>query len=207
MPTAAANKTTNPTRSIANTKAKTGVARFDTRAAQQLTVVPPKKRGRQRLHIPSIESRRRVCELRIEHNSYGEIGKAIGCSGDVVREAYAVELAMAAREVMDKIEQRLLKLATAGSNVAASIFVSKCRLGYREDAPPPAAPAPSIRLQLVRPDGTSKPVGYGAAATGEAGGENTATGGKAVQEGPKAPWTSPPTLTPALSPRPTASQS
>jgi hypothetical protein len=102
--------------------------------------------------------RRAGRSTRCECESYDGIGEALDVSGDTIRRDYVAELAAAGVEVLDRIEQNLLRMAL-GKQPTCAIFVSNCRLGYQENAPPPPGPPPNITVELVVPkDEDGKPV-------------------------------------------------
>jgi DNA-binding XRE family transcriptional regulator len=65
-----------------------------------------------------------------------QIAKVLGISPKTLRKHYRQELDISAIEANFEVTETLFKMATSGTNTAASIFWVKTRCGFHPDPPP-----------------------------------------------------------------------
>jgi len=102
---------------------------------------------------PTPEDREKVTRMGNMGTPQTDIAKVMGISPKTLRKNFRKELTASGIEATFNVVETLYKMATSGTNTAASIFWAKTRGGFRTTpAPPP--PTPTYQISTPRPPST-----------------------------------------------------
>jgi hypothetical protein len=106
---------------------------------------------------PTEEDRRKVSRMSSMGFLQEQIAKVFGIAPKTLRKHYRQELDASAIEANFQVTETLFKMATSGTNTAASIFWVKTRCSLRT-GPPPAPPAstPPSTIVILPNEGAQK---------------------------------------------------
>jgi hypothetical protein len=103
---------------------------------------------------PTEDDRARVARMSSMGFRQEEIAKVFGISPKTLRKHYRQELDASAIEANFQVTETLFKMATSGTNTAASIFWVKTRCNPRLDPPPKtSAPTPPGSIVILPNEG------------------------------------------------------
>jgi DNA-binding XRE family transcriptional regulator len=103
---------------------------------------------------PTDDDRTKVSRMSSMGVTQEQIAKVFGISPKTLRKHYRQELDASAIEANFQVAETLFKMATSGTNTAASIFWVKTRCSPRPDPPPePSVPTPPGSIVILPTEG------------------------------------------------------
>jgi DNA invertase Pin-like site-specific DNA recombinase len=103
---------------------------------------------------PTEDDRAKVARMSSMGITQEQIAKVFGITPKTLRKHFRKELDASAIEANFQVTETLFKMATSGTNTAASIFWVKTRCNPRPDPPPkPSVPTPPSTIVILPTEG------------------------------------------------------